>query len=53
MVVVRTKNFRVNKTKYINKAKSIQELKNALIEVREYMDGKRTLLSAEELANEL
>ena len=83
MVVVSTRDFRVNQTKYLNMAKSgehvvlksragnfrifpeeredvmnaprdlVQELKNALTEVKEYMDGKRSLLSAEELANEL
>lgn len=86
MVVVSTRDFRVNQTKYLNMAKSgehvvlksragnfriypeeredvmdvmnaprdlIQELKNALTEVKESIEGKRTLLSAESLANEL
>lgn len=83
MVVVSTRDFRVNQTKYLNLAKSgeyvvlksragnfrispegskdvkeaprdlIMELKNALTEVKEAIDGKRILLSAESLADEL
>lgn len=83
MVVVSTRDFRVNQTKYLNMAKSgehvvlksragnfrispenengireiprdlITELKNALTEVKEAIDGKRILLSADSLADEL
>ncbi len=83
MVVVSTRDFRVNQTKYLNMAKSgehvvlksragsfrifpedtkdvkeaprdlILELKNALTEVKEAIEGKRILLSAESLADEL
>ncbi len=83
MVVVSTRDFRVNQTKYLNLAKSgehvvlksragsfrifpedgstvqeaprdlIIQLKNALTEVKEAIDGKRILLSAETLADEL
>ncbi len=82
MVVVSTRDFRVNQTKYLNMAKAgehvvlksragsfrispeeikpvetprdlIAELKNALTEVKEAIDGKRLLLSAESLADEL
>ncbi len=78
MVVVSTRDFRVNQTKYLNMAKSgehvvlksragtfrispedntqrdlILELKNALTEVKEALEGKRILLSAESLADEL
>ncbi len=82
MVIVSTRDFRVNQTKYLNMAKAgehvvlksragsfrispedskpvaaprdlITELKNALTEVKEAIDGKRILLSAENLADEL
>ena len=82
MVVVSTRDFRTNQTKYLNMAKSgehvvlksragsfrispedtknvqeaprdlIIQLKNALTEVKEAIDGKRILLSAETLADE-
>ena len=82
MVVVSTRDFRTNQTKYLNMAKSgehvvlksragsfrispediknvqeaprdlIMELRNALTEVKEAIDGKRILLSAETLADE-
>ena len=83
MVVVSTRDFRTNQTKYLNMVKAgehvvlksragsfrispeegnspkeaprdlIEELKNALTEVKEAIDGKRILLSAESLADEL
>ncbi len=83
MVVVSTRDFRTNQTKYLNMAKSgeyvvlksragsfrispetsknveetprnlVLELKNALTEVKDAVDGKRVLLSAESLADEL
>ncbi len=83
MVVVSTRDFRVNQTKYLNMAKAgehvvlksrtgsfriypeenspvtdaprdlLTELKNALTEVKEAIEGRRTLLSADSLADEL
>ncbi len=83
MVVVSTRDFRTNQTKYLNLAKSgehvvlksrtgsfrifpedskdtidaprdlMNELKNALAEVKEAIAGKRTLQSADNLLNEL
>lgn len=84
MVVVSTRDFRTNQTKYLNLAKAgehvvlksragnfrispenainddlpnsrnlIEELKNALSEVKEAIAGKRTLQSAESLIDEL
>lgn len=83
MVVVSTRDFRTNQTKYLNLAKSgehvvlksragsfrifpedskdtidaprdlMNELRNALTEVKEAIAGKRTLRSADDLINEL
>lgn len=82
MVVVSTRDFRTNQTKYLTMAKAgehvvlksragnfricpdngvdantprdlMKEFKNALIEVKEAMTGKRVLQSAESLLNEL
>jgi antitoxin (DNA-binding transcriptional repressor) of toxin-antitoxin stability system len=83
MVVVSTRDFRTNQTKYLNMAKSgehvvlksragsfrifpedskdtidaprdlMNELRNALTEVKEAIAGKRKLKSAESLINEL
>lgn len=83
MVVVSTRDFRTNQTKYLNLAKSgehvvlksrtgsfrifpedskdtidaprdlMNELRNALAEVKEAIAGKRTLRSADDLINEL
>ena len=83
MVVVSTRDFRTNQTKYLNLAKAgehvvlksragnfrifpddgndtldaprdlMKELRNALTEVKEAIDGKRKLQSAESLLDEL
>lgn len=83
MVVVSTRDFRTNQTKYLNLAKSgehvvlrsragsfrilpedskdtidaprdlMKELKNALTEVKEAIEGKRVLQSADSLLDEL
>ena len=83
MVVVSTRDFRTNQTKYLNLAKSgehvvlksrvgsfrifpednkdtidaprdlMKELKNALTEVKEVVDGRRVLQSADSLLDEL
>lgn len=83
MVVVSTRDFRTNQTKYLNLAKAgehvvlksragsfrifpedgsdtidaphdlMKELRNALTEVKEAIDGKRKLQSAESLLNRI
>ena len=83
MVIVSTRDFRTNQTKYLNLAKAgehvvlksraakfrtspgsssdtiavprdfMSDLKNALTEVNEALDGKHNLQSAEDLLNEL
>lgn len=65
MVVVSTRDFRVNQTKYLNMAKSGEHvvLKSRAgsfrispedtKDVKEAIEGKRILLSAESLADEL
>ena len=83
MVVISTRDFRTNQTKYLNLAKAgehvvlksragsfrifpedgsdtidaprdlMKELRNALTEVKEAIDGKRKLQSAESLLNRI
>ena len=66
MVVVSTRDFRTNQTKYLNLAKAgedgdtiktprdlMVELKGALQEVKEAIAGKRVLQSADNLFDEL
>lgn len=51
MIVISTRNIRANQTK--NKRDITSELKGALQEVKEYLEGKRELKSLDDLIKEL